>query len=110
MDLSKFNNLSQFIKNLMNSYNNTLIIKIGISDNYDTSYLFNNIIMKYGGNYVLCDTNREKIEEIKKVSRPPQIYETLLTEIDKKLKDENLIKLNKLLYDFLRINIFDYKF
>ena len=65
MDLSKFNNLSQFIKNLMNSYNNTLIIKIGISDNYDTSYLFNNIIMKYGGNYVLCDTNREKIEEIK---------------------------------------------
>jgi len=35
----------------------------------------------------------EKIEEIKKVSRPPQIYETLLTEIDNKLKDENLIKI-----------------
>lgn len=56
----------EFVKNLLNSYNNTLIIKIGISENYDTTYLFNNIVIKYGGNYLLCDTNREKVAEIKK--------------------------------------------
>jgi len=73
MELYKFNinnyhihhNLTEFIKNLMNSYNDTLIIKIGISNNYDTTYLFNKIVMKYGGNYLLCDTDSNKIAEIK---------------------------------------------
>ena len=54
----------EFVKNLLNSYNDTLIIKIGITEDYDITYLFNNIVMKYGGNYLLCDTNREKIAKI----------------------------------------------
>ena len=55
----------EFVKNLLNSYNDTLIIKIGITEDYDITYLFNNIVMKYGGNYLLCDSNKEKIAEIK---------------------------------------------
>jgi len=55
----------EFVKNLLNSYNDTLIIKIGITEDYDITYLFNNIVMKYGGNYLLCDTDTNKIAEIK---------------------------------------------
>ena len=36
----------EFVKNLLNSYNDTLIIKIGITEDYDITYLFNNIVMK----------------------------------------------------------------
>lgn len=109
MELYKFHiynydnypNFKEFIKNLMESYNNTIIVKIGLLNDNKSTYLFDRIINKYGGNFLVCDNCPNRINGIRTIiSEKSQIIieDPIIFSINLK---ESLIN-----YPNIKLNIF----
>lgn len=109
MELYKFHiynydnypNFKEFIKNLMENYNNSIIVKIGLLNDNKSSYLFDRIIKKYGGNFLVCDNCPHRINAIKTIiSEKSQIIteDPIIFSINLK---ESLIN-----YPNIKLNIF----